>query len=200
MFKEPGIKAASARKPQKRKTTIIEPEPGKKASLGETYQDYLQFAEQLQREALVGGLPFWVLGLLAFLFNSQLGNFIATTIVRLDLASIAGEIGDVRLQWLLNNSQFQADLNAKLAILQSNSELALNIFALMLVIAGFLWTQRRMKEWVTEEDKYTPGFKDFFQRGYGFFRKGRAWGRYWPKALPQGERLEEFRRIIRRSQ
>lgn len=71
---------------------------------------------------------------------------------------------------------------------------------MMLIIAGFLWAQRRMTQWVTEGDKYTHGFKEFFQLGYGFIKKGRSWGRYWPKELPEGERLEEFRRIIRQSQ
>lgn len=101
VFKEPELKTASTRKPQKPKAKTPQQEPGKKANLGETYKDYVQFAEQLQREAIIGSLPFWILGVLGTLFRSQLGNYIATTLVRLDLAKMAGEIGDYRLQLLL---------------------------------------------------------------------------------------------------
>ena len=158
----------------------------------ETYHAYIQKANEITRRSTLNILvPFLAVAILILLGRPLVNNYLAPKLAWAEIDKKYSPNTDL----MLGLPQVQAELYAVTLRLKGKVDFWGGILAIPFPILGLILTQRRMSQEATRAGRSMRGFKAFFQRDYGFIRKGHTWGRYWPKNFPSGGKREEFLRL-----
>ncbi len=171
-----------------------------RAGIEETYRNYLQEAENITRQSIFNILvPFLGVMVIILLLRPLAINYIAPKMAWAEIDNKYSPYTELFLTSPYSPStKVQGELYAATIFWQSKLEFSSGIITVAIPIIALITAQRRMTLEATRANRSMRGFKKFFQLGYGIIKKGRAWGRYWPKDFSDGEKKEEFLDIIGR--